>query len=151
MSMTVLKKLSHRHHRVALLAASGMKSPEIAADIGMHPNSVRKYLCDPQIQVLIEGFKKQFVERCASTLEQQMIADGPNTFKRLTELRDQTRNPKVSLGACGILFDRQAPKKTMHQEDRVIRFEFSKDDKARIGQVLDEADVVDVSPHADPA
>lgn len=146
----VVQKLAHRHYRLALLAAAGHTNVEIAAQIGMSDVRVGTLLKDTQIHGLVEQYRKQFFDRAALNLEQQIAGDGINTFTRLKELRDQKRDLKVALGASNTLFDRQAPKRTLHQEDRVIRFEFTQKERQAIDAVLDESTIIDVTPHADP-
>ena len=140
--MDPIKKLSHRHHRLALLVASGAPTTEVAQGTGYSNGRVAQLRTDPQITELIEQYRQQFFASAAASLAQDLQLDATHTFKRLKEIRDDA-DPEIAIKGCIPLWDRQVPKRTIHDEDRTVRIIISREDKARLTQVVEEADTID--------
>lgn len=148
-------KITHRHHRVALLAAGGLKPSEIASSTGFSLHTVREFLRHPLMQDLVTQYRVQFSQSTMAQLNESILMDGPATLKRLQQIRDNA-DDEIAIKACIPLFDRQAPKRTIHEEDRTVRFVFEEKERARVQSVLNEvrqiedAEVVDgaASTHA---
>lgn len=140
-------RLSHRHHRLALLAAQGRPSTEIAADTGYSQGRVSFLLNDPVVHALVEKYQQQFFERAAQSFTQDITLDAPKTFRRLQKIRDNP-DDEIAVKGCVPLWDRQVPKKTIHEEDRTVRIVFAKEDRERCIRVLDEDRLIDVTSHA---
>lgn len=140
----MLTKLSNRHHQVILLAALGMMPAEIAARLHYTRVHVSTLLQDPLIAAKVDEERAQFKERISSSLEQDLLADAPNTFKRLKEIRDHP-DPEVAVKGCVPLWDRQVLKRTIHDETHTTRIIIEKHEVQRLKQVQAEGRVVDGS------
>lgn len=104
------EKLSDRHHKVVLLAASGMQAKDIAKEVGYRDiNRIYTILNNPLSQVLAARIRQRIEEKATTehaNLVTKFVAEGPRSVDRLIELRDQDENRGVARGAANDILDR---------------------------------------------
>lgn len=137
--------LTPRQSTVAMLLALGHTQTEASEKTGVRAPSISKWLKTPDMQAAIEDYRKQMFDRLAGKTAEEVMADAPNTFKRLKELREERENLQVSLGACRELFSRQVPAQTKHQEDHTIRIVLERKEEQHARAVLEEDRVMNIS------
>lgn len=111
---------------------------ETAEKVGVSAMTVAKWMKLPHFQDCLATYRSQMFERLMGQTIEEVMADTPNTFKRLRSLRDQLVNLPVALGACRELFARQIPARTSHQEEHTIRIVLEKKDETHARKVLEE-------------
>lgn len=135
--------LTSRQITAAMLVALNHTDTEIVKNLHMSSATFWKWQKLPIFQERVAAYRQQMFERLAGQTIDEIMADAPNTFKRLKELREERVNPQVALGACRTLFDRQVPVKTLHQEDRTIRIVLERRDEETARAVLEEDRLID--------
>lgn len=146
--------LTPKQSTVCMLLALNSTQSEAAAKAGVSPLTVCKWMKLPEFQNVLQTYRQQMFDRLQAQTVEEVMADAPNTFTRLKELRDEKKNLNVALGACRELFARQIPARTQHEEDRTIRIILEKREEQHARAVLEEdrlldiqeAEVVDAAP-----
>ena len=138
--------LTPKQYSAAMLLATMHSPTEAAEQLKVKPSTISSWCKLPAMQQQIEQYRERMFARLAGKTVEEVMADAPNTFRRLREHRDQTEDAKISLGACRELFARQVPAKTVHDESRTIRIILEQKDEAHARAVLAEARTIDVTP-----
>jgi len=145
--------LTPKQSSAAMLLALGHTHTEVAEKIKSSPMTIGKWIKLPMFQDQLATYRSQMFDRLAGRTVEEVMADAPNTFGRLKALRDQDNDLKTALGACRVLFDRQIPAKSQHEESHTIRIVLEKKEEAHARAVLaedlnmiEEAEVVDGAP-----
>ena len=120
-----------------LLALNNTQS-ETAQAVKVSPMTISKWMKLPIFQDRLAAYRQQMFERLQANTLEEVMADAPNTFHRLKELREEPKNLNVALGACRELFARQMPARTHHEEDRTIRIILEKREELHARAVLEE-------------
>lgn len=140
-----------REHAIALFAAGGFSTPEIAARLGVGPRVVVQALGRPDVQALVANYRQELLSGAGNAVEEIIKADGPRNVERLQQLRDQNKDVKVALGAARELLARQAPARTEHREDRTTRIVIGRDDMIAMREAVREVEGVVVKEVVDAA
>jgi len=128
-----------RQREVALHAALLKTPAQIAEVTGYSVYSVRDILRRPEVVAYIEELQKDRNAVAADTLLQRVVDDGPRNLDRIIELRDQNDNLSVAKGAAELLWDRQLPRLTRHEEDRHVHIHITAAEVLEGQRVLAEA------------
>lgn len=128
-----------RHHRLVELAVLGLTNNEMAEKLGYSVTRVSQLLNHYDIITAIAALRATTRARSLGTLQDDLAHDARNTFDKLRVHRD-AEDPDVSLRACGMLWDRQIPKRTEVQEEKTLRIILSREDQQYLRQVADEDD-----------
>lgn len=128
-----------RHHRLVELAVLGLTNNEIAAKLNYSVPRVSQLINHPDIIDAVEALRNAIRERSLGSLQNDLATDARNTFDKLRTHRDHN-DPDVSLKACGLLWDRQIPKRVESKSENTIRFVIDSKDRAYLEQVADEDD-----------
>jgi hypothetical protein len=134
-------RLTSRHHRLAELAVLGLTNNEIADRLHYTPARVSVLLNHPDINAMVVAMRTTYRDRSLGTLHDDLAKDATNTFAKLKQHRD-AEDPDVSLKACTILFDRQIPKRTVHDETHITKIVLERRDIVYLEQVAAEDDGV---------
>jgi len=145
--------LTPKQSTAAMLLALGSTHTEVAEKINISALTISKWMKLPHFQDRLATYRQQMFDRLNGATVDEVMADAPNTFKRLREHRDQTKDSKASLGACRILFDRQIPARSQHEESHTIRIVLEKKEEQFARAVLaedlamiEDAEVIDGPP-----
>lgn len=128
-----------RHHRLVELAVLGLTNNEIAEKLSYSPTRVSQLLNHYDIITAIAELRATSRARSMGALQDDLAHDARNTFDKLRVHRD-AEDPDVSLRACGMLWDRQIPKRTEVQEEKTLRIILSREDQQYLRQVAAEDD-----------
>ena len=128
-----------RHHRLVELAVLGLTNNEIAAKLGYTATRVSQLINHPDIIDAVEALRNATRERSLGSLQNDLAVDARNTFNKLVGHRDND-DPDVSLRACGLLWDRQIPKRVESKTESTIRFVIDARDHAYLQQIAAEDD-----------
>jgi hypothetical protein len=110
------------------LAVLGSTNNEIAKALKLSAVRVSQLMHHPEIMAMVAATRLQYREQ-----------DARNTFNRLKTHRDDT-DPDVSLKACGLLWDRQIPKRTISDETHTTRLIIERREMVYLEQVAAEDD-----------
>lgn len=128
-----------RHHRLVELAVLGLTNNEIADALKYSVPRVSQLINHPDIMEAIERLRATVRERSLGALQDDLATDARNTFDKLRLHRDD-EDADVSLRACGMLWDRQIPKRVESKEEHTIRITVSAEDHRYLQQVASEDD-----------
>lgn len=132
-------RLTNRHHRLVELAVLGLTVSEIAARLRYSVSRVSILLNHPEIVAMVDDLRNTYRDRSLGSIHDDLAKDASNTFAKLKLHRDAD-DPDVSLRACTILFDRQIPKRTVHDETHITKIILERRDIAYLEQVAAEDD-----------
>lgn len=131
----------------------GLTNNEIAETLHYSVPRVSQLINHPDIAESIERLRATVRERSLGSLQDDLATDARNTFDKLRLHRDD-EDADVSLRACGMLWDRQIPKRVESKEEHTIRIMVSAEDRRYLEQVADEDDraleaayTVEEAPH----
>lgn len=143
-----------RHHRLVELAVLGFTNNEIAATLRYSVPRVSQLLNHQDIIQAVEQLRAVTRDRSLGSLQDDLAADARVTFDKLRTHRDAD-DPDVSLRACGMLWDRQIPKRVESKSEQVVRFVIEAKDLSYLKQVAAEddleADYTFVEEYDDPS
>lgn len=143
-----------RHHRLVELAVLGLTNNEIAAKLNYSYVRVSQLLNHPDIAQAVEQLRAVTRDRSLGSLQDDLAKDARETFDKL-RIHRNAEDPDVSLRACGMLWDRQIPKRVESKSEQVVRFVIEAKDLAYLKQVAAEddleADYTFVEEHDDPS
>lgn len=135
--------LKPKQRQAALLAALLYDPADIAAQVGYSTQYIVQLLRRSDIRELTKLYQEHYASGLHSTLMQSIMADAPTNLERIKQLRDQHEDERVALSAASLLFERQVPKVTKHEEERHIHVHLSREEEAYGASVLAEAQAVD--------
>jgi hypothetical protein len=134
--------VAHRDRLIAMYAGMGWQSVTIAKELKIASRTVNKVLEMPEVKLFVQSYQEQYFASKAKTLEQEVLADGQATFTRLKQIRDNP-DDEISIKAIPHLWDRQMPKRSIHEEDHTIRIILSKEQQSDAKTIMAEARLID--------
>jgi hypothetical protein len=109
-------RLQQQQRQAAVLVAQGkLAHKEIALQIGIKPETLRRWTQSESFRVTVREFSDRIVDGAVLSIQERLSADAPTNITFLKGVRDGdfTDDPKrmtLRLRAGEALFDRQAPK-----------------------------------------
>lgn len=113
-----MKPVSNRQRLIAFYVACGRKMKDIAAELGVTPQTISIAKRSPLFHVLVEQLQKDMIEHGVKEAAAQVLADGGANVKFLRKLRDgdeellaecDDKMMRLRLGASTELLKRQMP------------------------------------------
>lgn len=118
----------------------GLTNNEMAARLDYTANRCSILMNHPEIIAAVTQLRTEMRERSLGSLQDDLAKDARVTFEKLQTHRDD-EDPDVSLRACGMLWDRQIPKRVESKSEQVVRFVIEAKEMAYLKQVAAEDDL----------
>lgn len=145
--------LSHQHFRAIELLLSGVSVPEAANQLGLHPNTIRRWLQNPEFRAQLEDSRQAAIEAVNELVQARLRDEAPRSLETITTLRDGARRESVRLAAAQDLLDRagfRAPTRHVHAVANFVvtpeLIEAMRSILAESPEQLSAGDMIDVLP-----
>jgi len=141
-------KLSPRHYLMAYMVAVGRKQTEIAEVLDTDRTWVSSIASSPLFKLQVQEIQKQIREGAVEDVLAMIRGEGPESVRKLVELRDNAFMETTQLAAANSLLDRgAAPKRHTVEEDHTLRIIVSRDEMDGMREAVVEAGfAIDVTP-----
>lgn len=109
--------LSHQHFRAIELILSGASASEVADHLGLHPNTIRRWLQDAEFRAQLEDSRRAAADAVNELIQARLREEAPKALDAIASLRDGARRESVRLAAAQDLLDRagfRAPTRHVH-------------------------------------
>lgn len=148
MSLPRSMPLKPQQRNVALLSALLYSVPDIAAETGYSIQYVNQLLRRSDMRDLVKRYEEDRIAQQKTQVMDDIMEDAPRNLHAIKEIRDSNLqiddkgaplgDHRVALSAATLLFDRQVPKTTKHEEEKHIHIHLSKEEQQLGEAVLEE-------------
>lgn len=149
--------LRPQQKNIALLRALLYSTADIAAETGYSVGYVNEILRRADMQALVRQYESDRIAGQRLAVQTTLMEDAPANLKAIQLIRDQnlgtqrddagntiTGDHRVALSAATVLFDRQVPRITKHEEEKHIHIHLSREEQAAGASVLEEEQLLDM-------
>ena len=146
--------LKPQQRNVALLSALLYSVADIAAETGYSVQYINQLLRRSDVRDLVKQYESDRIAQQKAKVLEDLMEDAPHNLRVIKTLRDTNTkvdeqgvpvgDHRVALSAATLLFDRQVPKVTKHEEEKHIHIHLSKEEQALGAAVLDEERLIDL-------
>lgn len=144
------KKITPRHHQLAVFKAMGLSNATIEERTGYTQSRISVLLSDPRIDALVIEYRNQFLSSQLADQSQRLTQELGKTLDTVIKWRDDV-DPTASLRACDMILARAMPAASKHVEDRTVRIILEKHEIQRIEQADAEMEIVNAQIQDDQA
>ena len=158
MSLPRTIALKPQQRNVALLSALLYSVADIAAETGYSVQYINQLLRRSDVRDLVKQYEHDRMAQQKAQVLDELMEDAPTNLRVIKQLRDDNTkvdekgvpvgDHRVALSAATLLFDRQVPKITKHEEEKHIHIHLSREEQALGASVLDEERLIDVEESA---
>lgn len=149
--------LKPQQKNVALLHALLYSVADIAAETGYSVQYVNQLLRRSDVKDLVRQYEADRVAMQKARVMDDLMDDAPHNFRVIQKIRDNNMavgeqgeplgDTRVALSAATLLFDRQVPKVTKHEEEKHIHIHLSREEEQLGKEVLEEERTLDLEEH----
>lgn len=155
MSTTRSIALKPQQRNVALLSALLYSVADIAAETGYSIQYINQLLRRSDVRDLVKQYESDRIATQKAKVMDEIMDDAPRNLHVIKQLRDDnvsiredgTGDPRIALSAATLLFDRQVPKVTKHEEEKHIHIHLSREEQSLGVAVLEEERLIDIDEH----
>lgn len=147
--------LKPQQRNVALLSALLYSVADIAAETGYSIQYINQLLRRSDVRDLVKQYESDRIATQKAKVMDEIMDDAPRNLNVIKQLRDENltstpENPgdhRIALSAATLLFDRQVPKVTKHEEEKHIHIHLSREEQSLGVAVLEEERLIDLDEH----
>lgn len=146
--------LKPQQRNVALLSALLYSVADIAAETGYSIQYINQLLRRSDVKDLVRQYESDRVAVQKSRVMDEIMDDAPRNLQVIKQIRESNLtvgeqgeplgDTRVALSAATLLFDRQVPKVTKHEEEKHIHIHLSREEQSLGAAVLAEEAVLDL-------
>lgn len=146
--------LKPQQRNVALLSALLYSVADIAAETGYSVLYVNQLLRRSDIKDLVRQYESDRMATQKAKVMEDIMEDAPHNLTVIKQIRDTNLkvgeqgeplgDTRVALSAATLLFDRQVPKVTKHEEEKHIHIHLSREEEQLGKDVLEEERTLDL-------
>ena len=130
--------LNDRHRLLATYIALGYTNEEAGRELDLAPNRISIIRQSPLFAHEVEQERRRIRTQITADALGLLHQEALPSVRRLAELRDQSDNLNVALGASNSIVDRVVPKTLRHEEERTLRIVFDAEVLAEMREALVE-------------
>lgn len=154
MTVPRLIALKPQQRNVALLSALLYSVADIASETGYSIQYINQLLRRSDVKDLVRQYEHDRITVQKAKVMDGIMDDAPRNLEVIRYLRDNNievgekgepvGDHRIALSAATLLFDRQVPKVTKHEEEKHIHIHLSREEQSLGAAVLAEEAVLDL-------